>query len=453
MIKAGSQNLTEGSIIKNIVIFAMPLLLSEVFQSLYNSVDSIIVGNFVGKTALAAVTACSDISQLLVGFFVGLSAGSGIVFSRFFGGKQYDKLHDAIHTAILFAAVLGFGMATLGILIAPLLLNMVDCPSDVYGEALIYLRIYLVGIFFTSLYNVAAGVLRAVGDSKNPFYYLLASSCTHICLDITFVRFLNMGVEGVALATVLSQGLSSFLVFRNMLTTKDVYRLKIRELKIDKSMLVQIIKFGLPTALQQCIISFSNLFLQKYINGFGSSAMAGIGAAKKVERYASLVTQSLGLATTTFIAQNIGAKKPERAFKALKYIISISFAAVFITGLPIYIYADVLIKIFTKDAEAIMFGAAMVTTMLPFYFVQAINNIFGNCVRGFGYSLQATIMSICGLVVIRQIFLAIAMHFDHNIVYVYLSWPVGWTAGGLLSMLFFWFKIRRPYKKAQKLTA
>ncbi|MBQ5814328.1 MAG: MATE family efflux transporter, partial [Clostridia bacterium] len=277
-MKKSSTDLTEGNILKLIIVFAMPILAGQVFQSLYNSVDSIVVGRFVGTTALAAVSTSADISRLLVGFFTGLSTGCGVLLARYFGARNYERLHDAIHTCLAFSIMLGLAMALVGIVATPWLLRLVDCPDDVYIEAAAYLRIYLAGIFFTSLYNVGSGVLRAVGDSKSPFVYLVISSFMNILLDIVFVVYFNMGVSGVAYATVISQVTSVSLVFRRLTHTNDVYKVTLAQLKVDRELLKEVIDIGLPSAIQTSLVSVSNLFVQRYINAFGSSAMAGIGA-------------------------------------------------------------------------------------------------------------------------------------------------------------------------------
>ncbi|MDD7227174.1 MAG: MATE family efflux transporter, partial [Firmicutes bacterium] len=308
-MKKTSLDLTQGSITKQIILFALPILLSQVFQNLYNSVDSLIVGNFLGTTALAAVTSCADISQLLVGFFTGLSAGAGVLFSRYFGMKNYERLHDAISTSLIFSFIIGITMMVVGICIADVLLNIVACPADVYNEAIIYLRVYLVGLLFTSLYNVASGVLRSVGDSRNPFIYLVISSILNIILDILFVVVFKMQVLGVALATIISQLLSVILVYYQLTHAHDVYRIDLRHLKFDSTMLKEVISLGLPAALQSCLISISNLFVQRYVNLFGSSVMAGVGAAKKIDKFVGLIANSLGMSTATFVSQNIGAKR------------------------------------------------------------------------------------------------------------------------------------------------
>ena len=451
-VKKSSTNLTTGSITKQILVFAVPIFVGQLFQTLYNSVDAIVVGNAVGTTALAAVSASADISHLLVGFFAGLSTGAGVLFSRSFGAGDHKKLHDAIHTALTFSLILGVSMAVLGVLISPLLLNIVDCPPDVYEEALLYLRIYLVGVLFTALYNVGAGVLRAVGDSKNPFYFLVISSITNIVLDVLLVVVFPLGVAGAALATVGSQFVSVFLVFRKMLFTNDVYKLVLRDLHINKQLLLEVLDLGLPAAVQACLTSVSNLFVTRYINSFGSAAMAGIGAAKKIDRFAGMVAQSLGLATSTFVGQNVGAKKFGRAFSGIRVCLAVGFAYVAVVGSAIYFNAEPLTRVFTADADAIGYGVAMITTMIPLYFCQAFNQIIANAVRGFGKSRVVMVCSLSGMIVCRQIFLAITMSMNWSVYNIYYGYPLGWFFAALFVFIYYWFAIRRKYKEEAKFT-
>ena len=443
-----SLDLTEGSIVKKIIIFSIPLLLGQIFQNLYNSVDSIVVGNYVGVTALAAVTSCADISRLLVGFFTGLSVGAGVAFSRYFGAKKYDELHDCIHTALTFAAILGIVMMTLGILISPLLLKMVDCPDDVYPEALAYLRVYLVGILFTSIYNVESGVLRAVGDSRSPFIYLVIASLTNIVLDFLFVAVFKLGVIGVAIATINSQLESVLLVTIKMLRSADVYHLNFMDLRIRKPLLLEIIHLGIPAAIQSGLISFSNLFVQRSVNGFGTMAMAGAGAGKKIDSFVNFFSTTLGQACTTFVSQNVGANKYERAFKGIRVVILMTVLTVVITAIPVYIFADPVSRIFTQDNEAVYYAVMMIRTLMPVYFIQSFHQIYSNAVRGFGKSVVTMITSILGLIVMRQVYLAVAMSINHDIRLVFLGWPVGWICTFTMSFFYYIFAVKRPYRKA-----
>ena len=451
-MKKSSVDLTQGNIAKMIFSFALPILVGQIFQNLYNSVDSIVVGHYVGTTALAAVSSGSDISFLLTGFFTGLSTGAGVLFSRHFGAKDYDKLHNTIHTAILFAVILGLCMAMVGICIAPLLLKIVGCPADVFPEARSYLRIYLVGVLFTAMYNVGSGVLRAVGDSRSPFVYLVIASITNIVLDLVFVAWFRMGVQGVAIATVISQGTSVSLVFRRMMTTQDVYRLNVRELKMDKKILLQVLDLGLPAAIQSSLLSISNMFVQRYINAFGSSAMAGIGAAKKIDKFAGMIGQSLGLATTTFVSQNVGAGKEERAFRGISTCLIMAFVSVMCIGIPVYYNAEFFVRLFTNDTSAVSFGVAMVQTMMPLFYIQSLNQVFANATRGFGKSRVVMICSMSGMIVMRQLYLAIATRLTGDVRVIYLGYPIGWGFAAGFVMIYF-FKVIYPRRKKLKAAA
>ncbi len=443
-----SMNLTTGSIVKLIIMFAIPIYVGQVFQNLYNSVDSIVVGNFVGTTALAAVSASSDISMLLTGFFTGLSTGAGVLFSRYFGAGDHKKLHDSIHTALTFALLIGVVMAGLGILLTPQLLAIVKCPDDVWAEASLYLRIYLVGILFTSIYNVGAGVLRAVGDSRDPFIYLVIASCTNIVLDLLFVAVLKMGVSGVACATIISQGLSVFLVFRNLMTSDDVYRVHIRDMKMDKKILLEVIDLGIPAAIQACLVSVSNMFVQRYLNSFGSAAMAGSGAAKKIDRFAGMASQSIGLASTTFVSQNVGAQRLDRAFKGVRTCLGMALVLIAVIGTPIFFFAGTFVRIFTQDAEAVEYGVLLTKVMMPFYFLSACNQVFAGSVRGFGKSRAVMVLSLVGMIGLRQLFLFITMNYiSWDIRFVYAGFPVGWFFASGLVFLYYWFRIRLPYNR------
>ncbi len=445
-MKKTSMDLTQGNIAKMILTFALPIFVGQVFQNLYNSADAIIVGHFVGTTALASVSSCTDISFLLTGFFSGLSTGSGVLFSRHFGAKDQKKLHDTIHTAVLFSIIIGFVMATLGILLTPVLLHIVGCPEDVYPLSSQYLRIYLIGVLFTAMYNVGSGILRAVGDSKSPFIYLVIASIVNVALNLFFVVVCHMGVMGVAVATIISQGLSVFLVFRQLMTTRDVYRLSLKELKINKEILLQVMDLGLPAALQSCMLSISNLFVQRYVNAFGSLAMAGVGAAKKIDKFVGLIGLSLGQASATFVSQNLGARRSDRAFKGIRTCLVMAFISVAVLGIPVYYNAGFFVNLFTTDAAAAAFGVAMVHVMMPCYFVQSVNQVMSNAVRGFGKSRMVMLCSLTGMIGIRQLYLAISTHFSNDIRFIYAGYPIGWFFSALFVTIYY-FVVIHPMKK------
>ncbi len=444
-MKKSSVSLTEGPIARLILTFALPILAGQIFQNLYHSVDAIVVGKLVGTTALAAVTSSTDITNLLIGFFSGLSVGAGVLFSRFFGAKDYESLRESIHTALTFAVILGTAMAALGIALTKPLLRLVACPDDVFPEAAGYLRIYFVGILFTSIYNVGSGILRAVGDSKNPFLYIVVASLTNIVLDVVFVAWFGLGVNGVAYATIVSQLFSNLLLYRRLTRTDDVYRVSFRDLRIRRKYLKEIIRLGIPTAIQMSLVSISNLFVQRYINAFGSSVMAGTGAAKKIDKFIGLIPQSIALATMTFVSQNLGAEKHERAFKGIRTCLVLAIAFVLVPGILLFAFAVPVSSVFTDDPAALSVSAAMLRTMVPFFFFQALNQTFMSASRGFGRSRAVMWLSMSGLIVMRQIFLAISMSVSRTVTNVYFAYPVGWGFSALFVFLYYWFAIRRPY--------
>lgn len=447
MARTTSENLTKGNIYKQIIAFSFPILVGRFFQNLYNNVDAIVVGQYVSKYALAAVTSSSDITMVLTGFFNGFSIGAGIAFSRYFGAGEYGKLHKSIHTAVLFATIIGLTMSIVGVFLTPVLLNIVDCPADVLSDANVYLRIYFIGVLFTALYNVGAGILQSVGDSRSPFYYLVTASITNIILDFIFVKYFQMGVSGAGIATIISQGLSSLLVLRRLINSSDVYQVVLKDLKLDMVMLKEIVILGIPSAIQSSLISISNLFVQRYTNGFGSSAMAGIGAARKIDRFVGMIGESIGLASATFVSQNVGSKNYKRAFKGIRVCLVIGFATFMVTGVPLLVFAREVSSLFTNDADVLHYAVDMLYVIVPCFVFQNINQLYSNATRGFGRSAAVMILSVFGMIVMRQIFLAIVLTIDHNVLYIYLCYPVGWFFSALFVYIYYLIKIKISYKK------
>jgi len=448
--KTSTLDLTEGNIVKMLLRFAVPIFAGQFLQNLYNSVDSIVVGRYVGTAALAAVSTCIDVSFLLIGFFMGMATGAGVLFSRYFGAKDYQRLHDSIHTAVAFSLILGAFMAVFGIVASPLLLHLMDCPADAYDGALVYLRIYLVGVLFTSIYNIGAGILRAVGDSRHPFYYLIVSCVINVVLDLLLTGVLGLEEAGVAMATVAAQGVSSFLVFRRLMVTDDVYRFRPHDLMLDKAILKDVVALGLPAAIQNSLTSFSNFFVQRYINSFHSSAVtAGIGAAKKVDRFANMTTASMGMAVTTFVSQNLGAGKPRRAFQGILACVLTDFTCISMLGIPIYLRAEALIGLFDSNPETIYYGVLMVHTIIPLFCLQSFNQIFASATRGFGHSRSVMVLALSGMIVVRQIFLAVSMAHSHDVMNVIVGFPVGWGSAAAFCMIYFAAVIAIPYLRGK----
>lgn len=438
-----SINLTEGNIWKVLVVFALPIFVGQIFQNLYSSVDSVVVGRFVSSDALGAVNASASISGMLVGFFTGLSAGVGVVFASSFGAKNYHKLHDAIHTAMTFSLVVGGSIGIIGVFISPWMLHLVNCDPEIMLEANNYLRIYMIGVTFTAIYNVGAGVLRSIGDSQSPFYFLVISSITNMILDLVFVVCLNWGVSGVAVATVISQGISLALVIRKMMKLDERYALRIKDLKIDFSMLKEVLMLGLPAAIQSSITSISNLFVNRYINSFSKAATAGIGTAMKIDRFAGMACQSVGLAIPTFISQNCGAKNYERAKEGVKVAVLLCSMLIVVPAVIIYMFPEIFARVFTFDEAVIAVIVGMLRTIMPFYLFMGFHSVLGGVIRGFGKSTQSTICSVSGMVVVRQIWLAVTLGANYVIQNVYWCYPVGWISATIFSFIYYWFAIKR----------
>ena len=383
-----TRNMTEGNIWMHLILFALPLLIGNLFQQLYNTVDSIVVGNFVSKTALAAVGSTDNIINTIIGFFSGLATGAGVVISHSFGSGDKKALHRAVHTTITLTFVLSIFFTIAGLLLAPLFLKLMATPEDVLPEASAYLRIYFAGVSGLMIYNMGSGILRAVGDSRRPLYILILCAVTNIVLDLAFVVYLGAGVEGVAYATIISQWISAILVLVILTKEQSDYRLVWKDLRIDKRTTLSILRIGFPAGLQMAITAFSNVFVQSYINQFGSSCMAGWTTYGKLDKFCLLPIQSLGLSITTFVGQNLGAKKMERARKGTAYAVILSIGAALVLMMPVMATAPMLATLFTNDPEVIAYGVRFIRLMMPFYVAISFNQILGN-------ALGAPVIQLC----------------------------------------------------------
>lgn len=432
-----TRNMTEGNIWMHLILFALPLLIGNLFQQLYNTVDSIVVGNFVSKTALAAVGSTDNIINTIIGFFSGLATGAGVVISHSFGSGDKKALHRAVHTTITLTFVLSIFFTIAGLLLAPLFLKLMATPEDVLPEASAYLRIYFAGVSGLMIYNMGSGILRAVGDSRRPLYILILCAVTNIVLDLAFVVYLGAGVEGVAYATIISQWISAILVLVILTKEQSDYRLVWKDLRIDKRTTLSILRIGLPAGLQMAITSFSNVFVQSYINQFGSSCMAGWTTYGKLDKFCLLPIQSLGLSITTFVGQNLGAKKMERARKGTAYAVILSIGAALVLMMPVMAAAPMLATLFTKDPEVIAYGVRFIRLMMPFYVAISFNQILGNALRGAGNSVVPMILMMSSFIVFRQIYLFAISHIYNTITSVALGYPFGWILCSVLLLIYY----------------
>ena len=406
LIKGRSDvNMTEGSIIRHLLVFALPLLVGNLFQQLYNTVDTWVLGNYVGDEAYAGVGSVGPIINTLIGFFTGLSSGAGAVISQYYGAKRDDKVHDTVHTAIVMTLILGVVFTAVGWLITPFMLRMMNTPENVFDESLSYLRIYFSGMIGLMLYNIGAGILRAVGDSRRPFYFLVVSALTNTALDLLFVLAFDMGVEGVAYATILAQGISALLVMLTLMRSKFCIRLTPSHLRIHWDMLSKIVKVGIPAALQMMVTSFSNVFVQSYINFFGDDCMGGWTSYAKIDQLLFLPMQSLALASTTFVAQNLGCKQTQRARRGAFTAVMLAFGCTAVLLLPVMLLAPHLVRFFNDKPEVIEYGVMLLRYISPFYLLCCINQIYAGALRGAGNSRAPMIIMLASFVVFRQVYL------------------------------------------------
>ena len=369
-----SVNLLQGDIKSGLLRFALPLFLGQVFQQMYNMVDALVVGNLCGENALAAVTSTGSLIFLIVGFFGGVYGGVGVVIARCFGAGDDDQLKRSVGTAVLGTLISGAFLTLLGVFGSPVLLRWMDTPPEVMGDAVNYLGIYFTGILFVVLYNSATGIFQAIGDSKRPLYYLIISSVTNVVLDILFVGPMNMGVRGAALATVIAQGLSAGLAFFRLSRAQGAWRVTLKGLCLDKPLLKEMLRIGLPSGVQNSVIAFANVMVQSSVNVFGSAAMAGNGAFVKLEGFAFIPVNAFGSACTTFISQNIGARKFERVKQGAKFSVMFSCGCAAIIGVVFFAFAPQFIGLFGKSADAIASGVLRARICTPFYLLLACSH-------------------------------------------------------------------------------
>ena len=436
--KSTARDMTQGSIAKQIILFALPLMLGNVFQMLYNTVDSIIVGNFVGTQALAAVGSTTMITNMAVFFFNGFSIGAGVIIGKAFGAKDQDQLHTAIETTIAATIMFSILFTIAGMAAVRQLLNFMATPADVFPEATTYLRIYFAGIAGLLIYNMGSGILRAVGDTTRPLYFLILTSLMNIVLDLFCVVVLHMGIAGVAIATIISQFVSAVLVMMLLIRTEDVYKLTIPDLRINFAVLKQILAVGLPAAIQSCLTSFSNIFVQSYINFFGSSVMAGWASYNKIDSFLFLPINSMGQAATTFVSQNLGAKQLERAEKGVLTSGMIAMGVTVITATLIFIGAPATVRLFSSDTAVIAAGSLFLRTNVYFILFSAINNVVAGALRGSGDSKGPMIIMLTGFVVVRQTYLFFITRFVANTARIVgFGYPVGWATAGILHLIYY----------------
>lgn len=442
--KNKTRDMTTGNIFFQLLQFSLPLIIGNVFQLLYNTVDTYVVGNFVGKGALAAVGSTTMIINMVVFFFNGLSIGAGVVISRYFGARNMKRLHDAVETTMAMTFGLCVIFTIIGMIFVKPMLLFMSTPEDVMPEAMVYLRIYMAGISGLMLYNMASGILRAVGDTTRPLYILIFTSVMNVVLDLFFVLVLHLGVAGVSLATIISQFLSAIVVMVFITKTHEIYRFIWRDMKVDGELLRQILAVGLPTAVQSMITAFSNVFVQSYVNVFGSSVIAGWSCYNKVNQFIMLPMDSMAKAATTFVSQNVGAKNEKRADRGTVTAVLTVEAFTFLIVTFMFIFAAPVTEIFSKDAEVIYFGALFVRVNTFFLLANCVNHTLAGALRGRGDSKGPMSIMLACFVVVRQIYLFVATTFFANTpTVVALGYPVGWVACCVVEVSYYFYKRRK----------
>ncbi len=431
-------DMTQGSILQHIINFAFPLLIGNIFQQLYNTVDTWVVGNYVSNEAFSAVGTVGPIINMLIGFFTGLSSGAGVVISQYYGAKRFDKVHDAVHTSLVMTLLLGIVFTGIGIAMVPAMLRLMNTPAEVFPESATYLTIYFAGILGLMLYNMGSGILRAVGDSKRPFYFLVVCAAINTVLDLVFVLVFDMGVSGVALATIIAQFISAILVIITLMRTDICIKLILRDLKMDWEMLKKVVRIGFPAAIQMAITAFSNIFVQSYINFFGADCMSGWTAYSKIDQLILLPVQSIALASTTFVGQNLGINQIQRAKHGIRTSLWLGIGTTVVIMIPVLFFAPQLVAFFNSKAEVVQYGTLLLRCISPFYVLSCFNQIYAGALRGSGNSRAPMVIMLCSFVLFRQCYLYIMANFISNeIIPIAMGYPAGWFVCSLLMVLYY----------------
>ena len=430
--------ITEGVIWKQLLAFFFPILLGTFFQQLYNTVDAIIVGNFVSTQALAAVGgATGTIINLLVGFFVGLSAGATVIISQYYGARRAKETMQAVHTSVAMGIAGGLIFMVLGMAVSPWALRMMGTPEDVMEYAVTYIEIYFGGMVFNLVYNMGSGILRAVGDSKRPLYFLILCTVLNLLLDLLFVPVVRWGVAGVGIATVVSQAISAVLIIVVLMRSNDVYKVYLKEIRLDLHILRNIIQIGLPAGLQSVMYNISNVLIQSTINTFGTNTVAAWTAYGKIDGLFWMIMGALGISVTTFSGQNFGAQKYHRIRKSVRICTAMAMGTAFFMSTVLYFWGSYVYQLFTSDAEVIQIGVVVLHTMVPFYFTYVCIEILSGAMRGTGDSLVPMIITCLGICVLRVVWIAVAVPKWHFVETVFFSYPITWAITSVLFIIYY----------------
>jgi len=430
-------SLTQGSIWKGMLLFALPVFFGNVFQQLYNAFDTWCVGYFINDDALAAVSSSGSLIFMMISFFQGLAMGAGVIIARNFGAKQYGAMGKAIHTAIAFGLIVGVVLTVLGVALTPTVLQWMGTPAEVLPQSISYFRYYFLGAIFVVMYNIFVGILHAVGDSKHPLYYLILSTFINIGLDLLFVGALGLNVGSAAMATTISQGVSALLCFVHLLRIDAPYQVKIKEITIHKKSLLEIIKYGLPSGVQNSVIAVANVVVQANINSFGKAAMAGCGSYSKLEGFAFLPVTCFSQALSTFVGQNLGAGHHDRVKKGVGFGIVCSCLMAEVIGVVSYIFAPQLIGFFSDTQEAIAFGVQHMRTICLFYCLLAFSHCIAGILRGAGKATVPMFTMLAIWCILRVSYISVAVKIVNQLTTVSWAYPITWTLSSIVFLIYF----------------
>ena len=431
-IKHTDSDMTQGSIGRHLIEFAVPMAIGLLFQQLYNTVDTLVVGNFVSKEAQAAVGSTGSIINTVVGFCAGLATGASVIISQRYGAHDEEGLRRSVHTTIAVTFILSAIATVVGLLIIDPMLAFMQTPADVWEEARQYLTIYFSGISGILFYNMGSGILRAVGDSRRPLVFLILSALLNTVLDLFFVLVLHMKVDGVAWATVLAQIISAAAILISLTREHGSYGIRWKELRIDRKSLAGILKIGMPSSIQSAITAFSNVFVQSYINAFGSACMAGYSVYSKLDAFVLIPVQALAMSSTTMVGQNWGAGLRGRARDSVSTAIRLSLITTAALGIGAFLAAKQLIGLFSPDPEVVSYGVRFIQIVTPFYLAICFNQIYAGALRGIGDATAPTVIMLCSFVVFRQIYLYITKVMNIGFIAVALAYPMGWILCSVL---------------------
>lgn len=438
VLKSNGSSLTEGSIWKSMLLFALPVFLGNVFQQLYNTFDSWVVGNYLGDNALAAVSSSGSLIFMMIGFFNGVAMGAGVIIARCYGARDYDSMRRAIHTDVAFGLTAGILLTVLGVAFTPTILRWMNTPEDVLPQSISYFRYYFCGAIFTVMYNIMVGILHAVGDSRHPLYYLIFSSFINVVLDLLFVAVFRWGVGSAAIATTISQGVSALLCFRLLLTTKEPYRVELKKIRYHWDSFKDIVRYGLPSGVQNSVIAMANLVVQTNINSFGKAAMAGCGSYSKIEGFAFLPITCFAQALSTFVGQNLGAQQYGRVKKGVRFAVICSVTMAELIGVASYLLAPQLIAIFNDSPEVVAYGAAHMRTICLFYCLLALSHCIAGILRGAGKATVPMFIMLGCWCLLRVTYISIAMQHVNELHTVSMAYPITWFASSVLFIIYYY---------------